>query len=544
MPTVENLKVKANAAYAEHKYADAVQLYSQALSLDPKNHVLLSNRSAAFAGLDQYKKALDDANACIQNNPEFVKGYSRQAYAYLKLNKPGFAERSYRRGLQLDPAYPALKQGLASILKEDGDQSSKSCRQKNDQVIRNSMARVGEMFPYHLAREPNQPLIKALCDFDLIKLQSIFQPEWLSYRATPNYLPITSLVVSLAQRTSAPKAEAIPKYVAILEWLIQEGARVDARDIGGYTALGHAAAHTPVLPLAEVLLRNGANVNYQNRFGAAVLMAAVMAAEDAAVSLLLKWGADCKLQDNDGVTPLDTARHFPEILAAMHQKQGTHAEGEQQYSHKCGQCGKPGAVKRCSKCRLSTYCSSQCQKEHWPAHKRECKQQAQKQLRVDVSSRPPGGSSWAGVSQGDVSRWAAGQINGTGRGMAPPQSRPMTGNVTVKHEKLFDVKIQVPKETAPSIPPELLSSLNISAEDAEAVKHSLPLPGLLDMMCYNQKRDFQCWIPRKQNDSEELAKLIRSSGLAGGLKAYFKAFVDQTTQQLVVVPTMLPAQPW
>ena len=82
------------------------------------------------------------------------------------------------------------------------------------------------------------------------------------------------------------------------------------------------------------------------------------------------------------------------------------------------------------------------------------------------------------------------------------------------------------------------------AQDAEAVKRTLPAPGLLDMMCYNQKRDFQCWIPRKQNDSEELAKLIRSSGLAGGLKAYFKAFIDQATQQLVVVPTMLPAQPW
>ena len=81
-------------------------------------------------------------------------------------------------------------------------------------------------------------------------------------------------------------------------------------------------------------------------------------------------------------------------------------------------------------------------------------------------------------------------------------------------------------------------------QDVEAVKRTLPKPGLLDMMCYNQKRDFQCWIPRQQHDSEELAKLIRSSGLAGGLKAYFKAFVDQTTQQLVVVPTMLPAQPW
>ena len=43
--------------------------------------------------------------------------------------------------------------------------------------------------------------------------------------------------------------------------------------------------------------------------------------QDEAVNLLLKWGADFTLKDNDGVTPLDTARHFPEILAAMHQKQ-------------------------------------------------------------------------------------------------------------------------------------------------------------------------------------------------------------------------------
>ena len=164
-------------------------------------------------------------------------------------------------------------------VQEDGDQSSRSFKQRNDQAIRDSMARVGEMFPYHMAREPNQPLINALCHFDLKKLKSTYEPQWLLYRATPYYLPITSLVVSLAQRTSAPKEEAIAKYVAILEWLLDEGARVDARDIGGYTALAHAAAHNPVLPLAEVLLRNGANVNYQNRFGAPVLMSAVMAAE-------------------------------------------------------------------------------------------------------------------------------------------------------------------------------------------------------------------------------------------------------------------------
>ena len=90
---------------------------SRALKLDSKNHVLFSNRSAAYTGLEQYRKALADANSCIQISPAFTKGYSRQAYAYLKLNKPGFAEKAYRQGLQLDPTYAALKQGLASLLK-------------------------------------------------------------------------------------------------------------------------------------------------------------------------------------------------------------------------------------------------------------------------------------------------------------------------------------------------------------------------------------------------------------------------------------------
>lgn len=43
--------------------------------------------------------------------------------------------------------------------------------------------------------------------------------------------------------------------------------------------------------------------------------------QEEAVHFLLKWGADFKLRDNDGMAPIDTAKHFPQILAAMHQKQ-------------------------------------------------------------------------------------------------------------------------------------------------------------------------------------------------------------------------------
>ena len=164
-------------------------------------------------------------------------------------------------------------------MQEEGDQSSRSNKAKNDQQIRNSMARVGEDFPYHLAREPNRALTSALCDANLQRVQAVFTPELLSYRATPNFLPITSFVVALAQRTTMPRAQAMTAYSAILTWLLDKGARVDAKDIGGYTALGHAAAHTPVLPLAEILLQKGADVNQRNRFGSPVLISAVMAAE-------------------------------------------------------------------------------------------------------------------------------------------------------------------------------------------------------------------------------------------------------------------------
>ena len=81
-------------------------------------------------------------------------------------------------------------------------------------------------------------------------------------------------------------------------------------------------------------------------------------------------------------------------------------------------------------------------------HKKECKQKAQQQPRVNVSSTPPGGApsrsnSWVGVSSSDVARWASGQMIDSNKGNYP-QSKSMSGNVNVKHEKLFDVKIQVP----------------------------------------------------------------------------------------------------
>jgi stress-induced-phosphoprotein 1 len=55
------LKDQANKAFAAKQYDLAVDLYSQAITLEPKNHVFYSNRSAARAGKKQWADALADA---------------------------------------------------------------------------------------------------------------------------------------------------------------------------------------------------------------------------------------------------------------------------------------------------------------------------------------------------------------------------------------------------------------------------------------------------------------------------------------------------
>eukprot|EP00729_Bicosta_minor_P023144 gene23144-781_t len=46
----------------------------------------------------------------------------------------------------------------------------------------------------------------------------------------------------------------------------------------------------------------------------------------------------------------------------------------------CSQCGKAGAVLRCSRCRQTVYCDATCQRKHWKSpsapHKTECKASA------------------------------------------------------------------------------------------------------------------------------------------------------------------------
>lgn len=61
--------------------------FSQAIELQPTNHILYSNRSAAYTSKKDFQKALEDANKTTELKPDWSKGWGRKGAALHGLNE-------------------------------------------------------------------------------------------------------------------------------------------------------------------------------------------------------------------------------------------------------------------------------------------------------------------------------------------------------------------------------------------------------------------------------------------------------------------------
>jgi len=109
---VEFKKNEGNAAFKDGQYQQAAVHYTEALSLDDKQHTIYSNRAACFLKLGRYQQALDDAQKCIGLAAAFPKGHFREALAYQALDRFAEACASFGKVLELEPNNKDAKSGL------------------------------------------------------------------------------------------------------------------------------------------------------------------------------------------------------------------------------------------------------------------------------------------------------------------------------------------------------------------------------------------------------------------------------------------------
>ena len=79
------MKLKGNECLAKKDFAQAIEWYTRGIESEPTNHVLYSNRSAAYLSSKNNEKALADGDKCIQLNPACDKGYNRKFAAQLAM---------------------------------------------------------------------------------------------------------------------------------------------------------------------------------------------------------------------------------------------------------------------------------------------------------------------------------------------------------------------------------------------------------------------------------------------------------------------------
>ncbi|OTB15898.1 hypothetical protein K445DRAFT_104100 [Daldinia sp. EC12] len=96
----EDLKARGNRAMASKDYPAAIDLYTQALALHPRNAIYLSNRAAAYSAARDHASARADAEAAVSIDPKYTKAWSRLGLARFALGDAKGSMDAYQQGIE------------------------------------------------------------------------------------------------------------------------------------------------------------------------------------------------------------------------------------------------------------------------------------------------------------------------------------------------------------------------------------------------------------------------------------------------------------
>lgn len=98
----EELQRQAIEAFKEDEFEQAVDLYTQAIRLEPSNAGFYVDRAWANIKLENYTDAVADANRAIELDPSLAKAYLRKGIACFSLEEYQTAMAAFKAGSVLD----------------------------------------------------------------------------------------------------------------------------------------------------------------------------------------------------------------------------------------------------------------------------------------------------------------------------------------------------------------------------------------------------------------------------------------------------------
>ncbi|KAM9330224.1 tetratricopeptide repeat protein 31, partial [Gastrophryne carolinensis] len=106
-----------NMANSE-RFSESLQLYTEALKINPSEYRFLGNRSYSYERLGQYTEALRDAELALELKPGFLKGYFRKGKALKGLKRYSEAIAAFQQVLVCDVNHVEAAQEITQCQKK------------------------------------------------------------------------------------------------------------------------------------------------------------------------------------------------------------------------------------------------------------------------------------------------------------------------------------------------------------------------------------------------------------------------------------------
>lgn len=196
----------------------------------------------------------------------------------------------------------------------------------------------------------------------------------------PTKIPVYNYLLQLTILNPSKRSQ----YLEIFRYLaVTAKVPVDSTDLSGTTTLMWAISTKPYWEpeIANLMLEAGAKINHRNRYGCTAAHDIVMLRDNSAagkkkVSTALKYfvdnDGDLDIKDGDGLS----GRYLlGRVATLVPELKPFSKEGE--VVARCVKCN----VKKhesgqdllnCGRCKVTRYCSVECQKADWKKHKGEC----------------------------------------------------------------------------------------------------------------------------------------------------------------------------